>query len=75
MYALLLKGVLFGVFTEEQHARDVIDNLGLQGAEVKPATFGEEAGKVKLHITWKLEKFAGDEQSPETLLETMEGEG
>lgn len=75
MVALLVNGSLVGVFDTDQNANSVAAQLGLIDFEIKPASFGSEAGKVRLDIKWRLEKFEGDVQSPETLIETIEGEG
>lgn len=71
MYAVVDGGKLLGVFATQAEAWD---QQALIGGDVQPATFGQETGKVKLTGTWKLEKFNGDVQSPETLTETLEGE-
>lgn len=75
MYALLDKSKkLIGVSADKAELEALKAQLKIDG-DVLPATFGDDPGKVKLNVTWKLEKFDGDEQSPETLVETIEGEG
>lgn len=75
MFALLIKGSLVGLFETDGAARSLAEQLGLKDFEIKPASFAKEEGKVQVQIKWTLEKFEGDEQSPETLIETLQGDG
>ncbi len=71
MFAIVRNGALVGMDPSEEGARAQAQ----PGDEIKPATFGDEPGRLKLQVHYKLEKFVGDVQSPETLIETIEGEG
>ena len=73
MLALLKDGQVVGLYATAEHAHEQNEMLKV-GGTVEPATFGNDPGRLKLKVNWKLEKFAGDTQSPENLLETIEGE-
>lgn len=72
MIAHLRNGFLMALYATEDEAKPHV----LEGDELKPAGFGNvDPGVLKLQVKFTLEKFEGDVQSPETLIETIEGEG
>ena len=65
-------GQILAVYDTPEHAEQQISALGLQGLLV-PVQDGADPLKLKVKVAYKLEKFAGDVQSPDTLIETIEG--
>lgn len=75
MYALLsASNDVVGLYETREHAEEQIASLGLLGVRIEPVSFQHEPGRLKLQVKWTLEKFEGDEQTPEKLLETINGE-
>ena len=71
MIAILRGGQVVALCSTEGEAKEQAE----PGDTLEPATFGNDPGRLRLRIDYTLEKFEGDIQSPETLLETIVGEG
>jgi hypothetical protein len=69
MFAVISNGLVLGIYETREHAEEQQSTLGLGGViqEIEVPKTGRRGH-------WKLEKFNGDVQSPETLVETLEGD-